>query len=151
MNALTAAHPSLPFGTLLEVTQYSHRPRGRGAGQRPRPVQPKNRILDLSYAAAKEIGVVGPGTASVELYLALRHPASCRRRASPSRWAPSARPSARTSCSASCARSIRRRWSTSDGTWNRVQIGVFDDRDQAESLRRELAAIGISSIVVGTR
>jgi len=40
---------------------------------------------------------------------------------------------------------------TTDGTWNRVQVGIFDDRDRAEDLRRELAAIGLSSIVVAAR
>jgi len=38
-----------------------------------------------------------------------------------------------------------------DGTWNRVQIGAFDNRDQAESLRRELAALGMPAIVVAAR
>ena len=36
----------------------------------------------------------------------------------------------------------------SDGTWNRVQIGSFDDRESAETLRGELAAQGFSAIVV---
>ena len=35
-----------------------------------------------------------------------------------------------------------------DGTWNRVQVGLFDDRDNAESLRRELAAMGMNTAVV---
>ncbi|HYN22488.1 MAG TPA: SPOR domain-containing protein [Thermoanaerobaculia bacterium] len=39
----------------------------------------------------------------------------------------------------------------SDGTWNRVQIGLFADRLQAEALRRELAVMGLSSVVIATR
>lgn len=39
----------------------------------------------------------------------------------------------------------------SDGTWNRVQVGLFTNRDQAESLRRELAVLGMTSVVVATR
>ena len=39
----------------------------------------------------------------------------------------------------------------SGGTWNRVQVGTFHDRDQAEGLRRELAAIGVSAVVVAAR
>jgi cell division protein FtsN len=39
----------------------------------------------------------------------------------------------------------------SDGTWNRVQVGLFTDRDQAESLRRELAVMGMTSVVIATR
>ncbi|MFL6290138.1 MAG: hypothetical protein ACJ759_04505 [Thermoanaerobaculia bacterium] len=32
-----------------------------------------------------------------------------------------------------------------------MQVGLFTDRDQAESLRRELAVLGMSSVVVATR
>ena len=39
----------------------------------------------------------------------------------------------------------------SDGTWNRVQIGHFDGREEAETLRRELAAIGLAAVVVTSR
>jgi cell division protein FtsN len=39
----------------------------------------------------------------------------------------------------------------SDGTWNRVQIGAFDHREEAESLRRELTVIGLTSVVVSAR
>jgi cell division protein FtsN len=39
----------------------------------------------------------------------------------------------------------------SDGTWSRVQIGSFHDRREAETLRRELAVIGVSSIIITAR
>jgi N-acetylmuramoyl-L-alanine amidase len=66
MWALTAAHRSLPFGTLVEVRNLEN-------GQRvtvkinDRGPFLKNRVLDLSRAAAEALGVVGPGTALVEL------------------------------------------------------------------------------------
>ena len=36
----------------------------------------------------------------------------------------------------------------SDGTWNRVQVGEFDQRSPAERLRRELARLGYAALVV---
>ena len=68
MNELTAAHPSLPFGTKVGVRNTRT---GREVLVRVNDRGPfsKNRIIDLSYAAAREIGVVAQGTASVEIYL----------------------------------------------------------------------------------
>jgi len=66
MYALTAAHNTLPFGTLVEVTNLENdlsvvvRINDRGPFM-------KNRIIDLSYEAARRIGMVGPGTAKVRL------------------------------------------------------------------------------------
>ncbi len=66
MHALTAAHPSLPFGTRLRVVNLSNdrsvdvRVNDRG------PVIP-GRILDLSYAAARVLGAVGAGVIPVRI------------------------------------------------------------------------------------
>jgi rare lipoprotein A len=66
MYDMTAAHPSLPFGTRLLVTNLYN---GRTAEVRINDRGPfvKDRIIDLSYAAARMLGLVGPGTASVRL------------------------------------------------------------------------------------
>ena len=62
----TAAHKTLPFGTYVEVKNVSNskevivRINDRGPFV-------KNRVIDLAYGAAKEIGLVGPGTAPVRL------------------------------------------------------------------------------------
>jgi rare lipoprotein A len=64
MNALTAAHPTLPFGTRLRVVNLLNdravevRVNDRG------PVVP-GRVLDLSYAAARALGAVGAGVVPV--------------------------------------------------------------------------------------
>jgi rare lipoprotein A len=62
MYDLTAAHPTLPFGTRLAVRNVRT---GKIVVVRVNDRGPfkKSRILDLSYAAAKEVGVFGPGTA----------------------------------------------------------------------------------------
>ncbi|HVT17472.1 MAG TPA: septal ring lytic transglycosylase RlpA family protein [Thermoanaerobaculia bacterium] len=76
MRRLTAAHPNLPFGTMVQVTNLGN---GRQVVVRindrgPFSKRSRRRIIDLSYAAARELGVVGPGTARVELALALTAP-----------------------------------------------------------------------------
>ncbi|EQB17766.1 septal ring lytic transglycosylase RlpA family protein [Novosphingobium lindaniclasticum] len=63
---LTAAHPSLPFGTMLRVTN----PRtGDSVMVRVNDRGPfhSNRVIDLSEAAAKEIGIARMGSGKVEL------------------------------------------------------------------------------------
>ena len=147
MNALTAAHPSLPFGTRIGVRNTRT---GREVIVRVNDRGPysKNRIIDLSYAAAREVGVVGPGTASVELYLV---PVT----GAPPRFTVQVAAFSEPERAVALQREIVRLYPEavvdSDGTWSRVQIGAFDDRGQAESLRRELASIGMQAVVVSAR
>jgi len=74
MYAMTAAHKTLPLGTYVRVhnlennRQLEVRINDRGPFVR-------GRIIDLSYTAAKDIGIVGPGTAKVEV-VALGTPVS---------------------------------------------------------------------------
>ena len=66
MYDMTAAHQTLPFGTRVLVTNLDN---GRTAEVRVNDRGPfvKGRIIDLSYAAARILGLVGPGTAPVRL------------------------------------------------------------------------------------
>jgi len=66
MNALTAAHRTLPFGTIVRVT---HLKTGKSVNVRINDRGPfsKSRIIDLSYEAARRLGIVDRGTARVEL------------------------------------------------------------------------------------
>ncbi len=66
MHAMTAAHKTLPMNVYLKVTNLDS---GRSAVVRINDRGPfvKSRIIDLSYAAATELGVVGPGTAPVRI------------------------------------------------------------------------------------
>jgi rare lipoprotein A len=66
MDALTAAHASYSFGTLVRVTLLST---GRSVVVRINDRFPnhKGRIIDLSRAAAREIGLIGGGTGRVRL------------------------------------------------------------------------------------
>jgi rare lipoprotein A len=63
---MTAAHLSLPFGSLVKVTNVRN---GRSVVVRINDRGPyvKGRIIDLSEAAAKKIGIVRSGIARVKL------------------------------------------------------------------------------------
>ncbi len=68
MYAMTAAHKVLPMNTLLLVRNLDN---GKQTIVRVNDRGPfvDNRIIDLSYSAAKSIGMVQRGTATVELAL----------------------------------------------------------------------------------
>lgn len=65
-DSLTCAHRTLPFGTLLKVRNARN---GREVVVKVTDRGPfgRGRIIDLSYAAAKEIDMVGAGVARVEV------------------------------------------------------------------------------------
>jgi rare lipoprotein A len=156
MHALTAAHPTLPFGTRLAVRnprtgqQVEVRINDRGPYK-------GHRILDLSYAAANAIGVVRPGTAVVELYLVSSRRTDGVMTAGLSGSADNGYTVQVGAFSDSdralgLHRELTRIYPETtiyaDGTWNRVQIGRFQDRDSADDLRRELAVMGLPAVVV---
>ncbi|MCP4877171.1 MAG: septal ring lytic transglycosylase RlpA family protein [Gammaproteobacteria bacterium] len=66
MHAMTAAHKTLPIPVYVHVKNLDN---GRSMVVRVNDRGPfiSGRIIDLSYAAAKKLGVDGPGTANVEI------------------------------------------------------------------------------------
>lgn len=66
MHAMTAAHRTLPFQTVIRVHNLDN---GKKTQVRVNDRGPfvKGRIIDLSLSAAREIDMVGPGTARVRL------------------------------------------------------------------------------------
>ena len=66
MYAMTAAHKTLPLGTWVKVKNLRNdrtvvvRVNDRGPFVR-------GRVIDMSYSSAKKLGLVGPGTAPVEV------------------------------------------------------------------------------------
>jgi rare lipoprotein A len=64
-DALTAAHERFAFGTRVKVTLLSNQ---RSVVVRINDRLPrKDRVIDLSRAAARQIGLIGPGTGRVRL------------------------------------------------------------------------------------
>ncbi len=66
MNKLTAAHRTMPFETMVRVTNLNN---GKTATVRITDRGPfvDNRVIDLSHAAAQEIDSLGPGVVPVRL------------------------------------------------------------------------------------
>jgi rare lipoprotein A len=64
MNDMTAAHKTLPFGTIVEVKNLENGKTVRLKINDRGPYR-GNRIIDLSFGGAKEIGIVKTGEASV--------------------------------------------------------------------------------------
>ena len=65
-HAFTAAHRTLPFGTLVRVTRTDN---GRSVVVRINDRGPYGggRIIDVSVSAAEALGMIGRGTAPVSL------------------------------------------------------------------------------------
>jgi rare lipoprotein A len=68
MSSLTAAHRTLPFGSQVRVTNPNN---GRSVVVRINDRGPFHggRVIDVSHAAAKRLGLIAPGKAKVSLTL----------------------------------------------------------------------------------
>lgn len=66
MHEFTAAHRTLPFGAKVRITNLDN---GKSANVRINDRGPwkRNRILDMSLATAKKLGMIGPGSARVRI------------------------------------------------------------------------------------
>jgi rare lipoprotein A len=154
MNLLTAAHRTLPFHTRLEVVNLDN---GRHLVVRVNDRGPfvRGRILDLSYAAARELGVVGPGTARIELRVLGAAPpagtvvtgtvAGGRYTVQVGAFADPGRADA---LRAELIRRYPATEVTSDGVWHRVRVGTYDRRPRAERVQKELRRLGFTALVV---
>lgn len=158
MHAMTAAHRSLPLPTWVEVHNLSN---GKRIVVRVNDRGPfvGDRIIDLSYAAAREIDMVEAGTASVQVR-ALSDPLDIHpnaivythgdRRILGSELhatlkpepEPEPRPSRRLSPVAVAQASPARPAGVPSRESLFVQVGAFSDRDNAERLTSRLNADG---------
>ena len=114
MNAMTAAHPTLPIPTYVEVTNLRN---GRKVIVKVNDRGPflHNRLIDLSYVAAVKLGITAEGTGLVEV-----------RAIDPT-------------AHASVAKSEPA--AGSDSTDLYVQVGAFADRENAERLSQRVGSL----------
>ena len=79
MYHMTAAHRTLPLGTIVAVTnlQTARRVVVRIIDRGPY-VDPERRIIDLSHAAARRLGLEVPGLGRVRVVVVRRAPARPR-------------------------------------------------------------------------
>lgn len=117
MYGVTAAHKTLPLGTVVRVRNLNNqqtlemRINDRGPFVR-------GRVIDLSYGAARKLGVVGPGTAPVEVTAV----------AAPARHVPG-----------SGGKPVFEPVDLYTGNFT-FQVGAFQDRSNAERLRFKLSS-----------
>jgi len=160
MDQMTAAHKILPMNTWVEVTNLRDK---RKAVVRINDRGPfvDSRIIDLSRAAAKKVGVYGPGTAKVEIvalgFKKQGRPTSDK----PSDYTPpasyragpfSVQVGAFTSESNAwrLAASLRPTWGQvnvvrydrGDMVFHRVRVGRLDDLGKAQELQQKLRDAG---------
>ncbi len=153
MHQVTAAHRELPFGTVIEVENLDN---GRRIRVRINDRGPfvRGRILDLSYEAARQLGMAEAGLARIEL----RVVSVGDGRSGPSRFT-------RYTVQVGAFRDQRNateiygrlraeypeaEMRSADG-WHRVRVGDFVKRSEAEELRQTLARAGFAALVVERR
>jgi len=128
MHAMTAAHKTLPIPVMVRVKNLDN---GKTAVVKVNDRGPfaKGRIIDLSYAAAKKLGVVGPGTANVEI-TALDASGQASR--------------------APAARAVPLEASEVDNSQLYIQLGSFGSKANARKLRDELTYKNEKPVVIRT-
>jgi len=153
-NEFTAAHQTLPLGTRVLVTNMENGSTTEVTINDRGPFA-KDRIIDLSRAAAETIGMIGPGTALVRIDV-VDNPARIR--------------SIRNSIDYTLqlgsfsqfenARQLRDRLADSfgeitispvnnkDTTYYRVYLGSFSSRADAEQRARQISQAGYSVIIM---
>jgi rare lipoprotein A len=145
MWALTAAHRTLPLGTIVEVRNLDNDRIVRVTINDRGPFK-NHRILDLSRAAAESLGIVGPGTAPVEIVTVGMVPLG----------ATSFAVQVGAFLDAGRAQELAERLRgafpavrvTNDEVWSRVQVGEYRSRDDAERVAGELRGAGFSALVL---
>jgi len=134
MEQLTAAHRELPFQTWVEVTNLEN---GKTVDVRITDRGPfvRGRIIDLSRAAARDIGMLGPGVVKVRLKIIA---------------ASEVTPSLQTTVRSGNAPALPQPPPATGPPLiaYTVQAGAFADRERAESLRQRVAeAFGEARVV----
>jgi rare lipoprotein A len=151
MNAMTAAHLTLPLGSIVRITNLKNNQSAIVRITDRGPFVP-GRIVDLSLAAAKALDVYLPGTAKVRLEV-LRSPAALD---SGGRWAVQIGSFKTEKAAAKLVEHLQRRYQTAKvlkfkspvGTWW-VRIRVLeDDRQRATALVRETQTVEGSVFLV---
>ncbi len=150
MYKLTAAHRTLPFGTQIKVTNLEN---SRSVLVRINDRGPfiKGRIVDLSLAGAREIRMVGPGTALVRLEVL-----SASAPAGPGLFAVQVGAFRDRSNAESLAENLRRRFGdaaiegyrSNQGTFYRVRVGMNSTLPEANKLAIQLGREALPSFVV---
>jgi rare lipoprotein A len=161
MYGRTAAHRTLPFGTRVQVTNLDN---GREIELTINDRGPfiRGRILDVTYTAARELGMIGPGTARVELRVLGGAVRASRGELGKLETVEEALADRLFTVQVGAfedprrAHRLRARLGDrfpdavvrSEGVWHRVQVGTFATREAAEETLGKLLRQGYPALVV---
>jgi rare lipoprotein A len=149
MHTFTAAHRTLPFNTVVRVTNLTN---GKQTEVRINDRGPfvANRIIDLSLAAAQAIEMWGPGTANVRLEI-LSGPNPTKGSFGVQVGAFKVQENAerfREEMDAAYPPATIETYQATDGTYYRVRVGRLPSEDAAQKLADKLKSEGRSGAVV---
>ena len=144
MDAVSAAHRDLPFGTWVLVHNLDN---GRRLEVEITDRGPfvADRILDLSRGAARELGMLSAGVADIELRV-LRLPDLSGGRFLVQVGAYRDRDNALATLQRLGA-DVPALAIYTDGPWHRVQVRGLSSRRQARGVRRQLRKLGVEALV----
>lgn len=151
-HALTAAHRTLPFDSIVEVSNLDNGKRVRVRINDRGPFI-RGRVIDLSKAGAKAIDMIGPGTARVSLRVVKRPstPPAQRARSAKVQFLVQVGAFRNADRAHRLADRLRPTYPTIKVTtstgWHRVQIGPFKDHSRAKKIVSALGRDGIAAVV----
>lgn len=139
MYAMTAAHKTLPIPSYARVT---HLQNGKSIIVKINDRGPfvNNRLIDLSYVAARKLGIAANGTGPVEVRVITA--------TEPTTAVTAAAPPVNVVADANKLASLDPVTQTASKLY--LQVGLFKDRSNAEQLRQNLTQLPIPSIHVAT-
>jgi len=145
MYRMTAAHKTVPLPTLMRVTHLGN---GKSIEVLVNDRGPfvDNRIIDLSYAAAVELDMIGTGTAMVEIET-LSGPGAKTEPAPTAATAPLMTDLEPQTPAPAAAEQVSAQASATE-TRLYLQVGAFGDRVNARQLQRQLELQGLSNVFV---
>ena len=152
MNDFTCAHKSLPFNTILKVTNLAN---GKTCEVRVNDRGPfvLNREIDLSKAAATKLGMIGTGTTKVKLEIVKKGAntkISQQTAASATKIMKKMYGDAATSSSTSTASTTNTTKKLEPGTYWDIQLGAFKSKDNAKAFASKVSKAGFKDIVLQT-
>ena len=154
MNDYTCAHKSLPFNTILKVTNLAN---GKTCEVRVNDRGPfvAAREIDLSKAAAIKLGMIGSGTTKVKLEIVKKGPNT---KLSQQTAASAAKIMAKLSggstssskTSTSSKSSAKKPANLTPGTYWDIQLGAFSSKENARAFASKVSKAGFKDIVLQT-
>ena len=151
MNDLTCAHKSLPFNTILKVTNLAN---GKSVEVRVNDRGPfvLNREIDLSKAAAVKLGMIGSGTTKVKLEIVKKgadtkisqQTAASATRIMKKMYGDAAVTGSSATTSTASTKKLE------PGTYWDIQLGAFKSKDNAKNFASKVSKAGFKDIVLQT-